>query len=187
LDRAKDSGIPLTAAGYLKPADVEAAAKIVPAMNDWIGKHNREIQCHPLLQFREGMQSLGLLRKHTGTMLLTKASLAAQCDTDRLWEHLAGRLIPKSNETFQGQATLLVLAFAAASTGYRLPFDKITALLAELGWRYSDGRSISESSVRQLPVYNVLINVIDQPITRARRDNVSAAAAALARRALAAN
>jgi hypothetical protein len=187
LDRAKDGGIPLTTAGYLKPADVEEAAKVVPTMNDWIGKHNREVQSYPLLRFREGMQSLGLLRKYKGTLLLTKAGVAAQRDAGRLWEHLAGRLTPKSDEKFEAQATLLVLAFAAASTGSRLPFDEIAALLAELGWRYSDGRSISESSVRQLPVYDVLINATDQPVTRARRDIVSPAATALARRALGGN
>ena len=84
----------MTTAGYLKPADVEEASKVVPVMNDWIGKHNREIQCYPLLRFREGVQSLGLLRKHRGTLLPTKAGVAAQRDPDRLWEHLAGRLIP---------------------------------------------------------------------------------------------
>jgi Plasmid pRiA4b ORF-3-like protein len=187
LDRAKDGGIPLTTAGYLKPGDVEEASKVVPAMNDWIGKHNREIQCYPLLRFREGVQSLGLLRKHKGTLRLTKAGVAAQRDADRLWEHLAGRLIPKSDEKFDAQATMLMLAFAAGSAGSKLPFDKITALLAELGWRYSDGRSIAESSLRQLPVHEVLINVTDQPVTRARRNIVSPAAAALARRALGGN
>jgi Plasmid pRiA4b ORF-3-like protein len=187
LDRANDGGIPLTTAGYLKPADVEEASKVVPAMNDWIGKHNREIQCYPLLRFREGVQSLGLLRKHKGTLLLTKAGVAAQRDTHRLWEHLAGRLVPKSEEKFDTQATLLMLAFAAASAGFKLPFDKTAALLAELGWRHSDGRSISESSLHQLPVYDVLINVTDQPVTRARRNIVSPAAAALARRALGGN
>lgn len=184
LNRAKDGGIPLTTAGYLKPADVEEASKVVPAMNDWIGKHNREVQCYPLLRFREGVQSLGLLRKHKGMLLLTKAGVAAQSDADRLWEHLAGRLIPKSSERFEAQATLLMLAFATASAGSRLPFDKVTALLAELGWRYSDGRSISESPLHHLPVYQVLVNVTDQPITLARRNIVSPAAAALARRAL---
>ena len=155
-------------------------------MNDWIGKHNREIQCYPLLRFREGVQSLGLLRKHKGTLLLTKAGVAAQRDTDKLWEHLAGRLIPKSDDKFDAQATMLMLALAAASAGSKLPFDKIAALLAELGWRYSDGRSISESSLRQLPVYEVLSNVTDPPVTRARR-NVVRPAAALARRALGGN
>jgi hypothetical protein len=107
----------LTTAGYLKPADVEEASKVVPVMNDWIGKHNREIQCYPLLRFREGAQPLGLLRKHKGTLLLTKAGVAAQRDADILWEHLAGRLIPKSDEKFQTQATLLMLTYAAASAG----------------------------------------------------------------------
>ena len=32
LDRAKDSGIELTSAGYLKPTDVAAASEVVPAM-----------------------------------------------------------------------------------------------------------------------------------------------------------
>jgi len=184
LDRAKDGGIALTTAGYLKPADVEEVSKVIPAMNDWIGKHNREIQCYPLLRFRESVQSLGLLRKHKGTLVLTRAGVAAQRDPNRLWEHLAGRLIPKSDEKFEAQATLLMLTFAAASAGSKLPFDKMTALLAELGWRYSDGRPISESPLRQLPVYEVLSNVTDQPVTRARRNIVSRAAAALARRAL---
>ena len=147
-------------------------------------KHNREVQCYQLLQFREGMQSVGLLREHKGALLLTKAGVAAQRDPGRLWEHLACRLTPKTNDTFQVQATLLVLAFAAASTGSRLPFDKIAALLAELGWRYSDGRSISEFSVRQVPVYDVLVNVTEQSVTWARRDIVNPAAAALARRTL---
>jgi hypothetical protein len=80
-----------------------------------------------------------------------------------------------------------MLAFAAASAGSKLPFDKMKALLAELGWRYSDGRSISESSLRRLPVYEVLINVTDQPVTHAQRNIVSPAAAALARRALSGN
>lgn len=166
LDRAHCGGIPLTTAGYLKPADVEEASKVVPAMNDWIGKRNREIQCYPLLRFREGVQSLGLLRKHKGTLLLTKAGIAVQRDADRLWEHLAGRLIPKSDDKFEAQGTLIMLAFAAASAGFKLPLDKMAALLAKLGWRYSDGRAVSESSLRRLPVYEVLINVTDQPINR---------------------
>lgn len=184
LDRARDGGIPLTTAGYLKPADVEEASKIVPVMNDWIGKHNREIQCYPLLRFRQNMQSLGLLRKYKGTLLLTKAGLAAQRNTDKLWEHLADRLIPASGEKFDTQATLLMLVFAAASADSTLPFRAIAALLSELGWCYSDGRPVSESSLHQLPAYAILTNIIDRPITRAQRNIVSPAAAALARKAL---
>lgn len=39
LDRATD-GIPLTAAGYLKPIDVETASKVVPAVGDWIARRS---------------------------------------------------------------------------------------------------------------------------------------------------
>lgn len=186
LDRAKDGGIPLTSAGYLKPADVEEASKVVPTMDDWIGMQNREVQCYPLLRFREGMQSLGLLRKHKGKLLLTKTGVAAQRDPNRLWEHLAARLIPKPKDQFEVQATLLLLAYAAASADAKLPLDVVAALLAELDWRYTDGRPIADS-LRHLPVYDILINVTDKPITRAERNIVSPAAAALARLALGGN
>ncbi|OBK31618.1 hypothetical protein A5634_13660 [Mycobacterium asiaticum] len=156
-------------------------------MNDWFGTHNREVHCYPLLRFREGVQALGLLRKYKGTLLLTKAGEAAQRDADRLSEHISHRLIPKSDKTFDAQATLLMLTFAAASAGSTLPLDKIAALLAELGWRHSDGRTPAGSSLYHLPVNEILINVTDQPVTRALRDIVSPAAAALARKALGGN
>lgn len=184
LDRAVDSGIALTAAGYLKPPDVERASEVVPVMADWLGKANRETHCGPLLRFRESLQGLGLLRKAKGTLLLTKAGQAAQRDVAALWEHLAGRLVPKDGEEFTTQATLLTLAYAAVSADADLPLGRIAALLTELGWRHEDGRAVSESALRQLPVYGVLTNVTDQPVTWHRWDAISPAAAALARRAL---
>lgn len=184
LNRAKDGGIALTAAGYLKPADVEEVSKVVPAMGDWIGKNNRENHCYPLLMFRESVQAAGLLRKNKGTLLLTRAGEAAQGDVTVLLQHLAGRLIPKAGDKFALQATLLVLAYAAAAADSELPFATITAVLGELGWRYSDGRSVTASAVRGLPVYTVMTNVTDQRVRWSRRDIVSPAAAALARKAL---
>lgn len=184
LDRAKDGGIALTAAGFLKPADVEAASEVVPVMADWIEKNNREAHCFPLLRFRESLQHLGLFRKNKGTLLLTKAGQAAQQDVDTLWEHLAGRLIPKSGDKFQTQAVLLILAYAAASADAELPLGRIAALLTELGWRHGDGRAVTEPALRHLSVCEVLTNLTDQPVTWRRRDAISPAAAALARRAL---
>jgi len=187
LDRAQDGGIALTAAGYLKPADVEAASKVVPTMNDWIGKHNREVQCYPLLRFRESMQGLGLLRKYKGTLLLTKAGQAAQRDPEKLWGYVAARMIPSTKGTFELPATLLLLTFAAVSAESTLPFGTVAALMTALGWRHSDGRPVAEPTVRNLPAYDVLMSVTDQPVTPARRNIVSSAAAALARRALGGN
>ncbi|MDZ4233218.1 MAG: plasmid pRiA4b ORF-3 family protein, partial [Dietzia sp.] len=184
LDRAKDDGIVLTAAGYLKPADVERASKIVPVMADWIGPKNREANCIPLLRFRESLQAVGLLRKNNGTLLLTKAGQSAQRDVNALWKHLAGRLIPKSGDKFETQATLLTLAYAAASANAELPLVRIAAMLTELGWRHGDGRPVTASALRHLPVYEVLINLTDQPVTLRRMNAISPAAAALARSAL---
>ena len=184
LDRAVDGGIPLTGAGYLKPADVEVASKVVPTMADWIGKNNRENHCYPLLQFREGLQYVGLLRKNKGRLLLTRAGAAAQRDLHVLWEHLAQRLIPKTGDKFPLQATLLLLAYAGASPGADLPFAQVAALLDELGWRHEDGRPVAASAVRHLDAWGLLANITDQPVTWKKWDVVSPAAAALARRAL---
>ncbi|MCV7056495.1 plasmid pRiA4b ORF-3 family protein [Mycolicibacterium gilvum] len=184
LDRAADGGIPLTGAGYLKPADVVEASKVVPVMADWIGAKNREAHCYPLLQFREAVQDLGLLRKVKGTLVLTKAGRAAQRDVNALWEHLASRSNPKPGDRFQVQASLVMLAYAAASPDKQLPLSTIAAILTELGWRHANGTPVTGSVVRDLPAYEVLINVTDQPATWRRRDIVSPIAAALARRAL---
>lgn len=187
LDRSEGGGIPLTAAGYLKPADVVEASKAVPAMDEWIGKSNREINCFPLLRFRESLQSTGLLRKNKGTLLLTKAGEAARRNNGKLVEHLASRLIPTSDDDFDLHATLLLLAYAAASPGLVVPFDKITALLAELGWRYPDGGVPDASALYRSTAWAVLKNVTDEPVTWKRGTVVSPAASALARKALGAS
>lgn len=186
LDRAVDGGIPLTGAGYLKPPDVEEAAKAVPTMADWLdfGKNNRETHCYPVLHFRRCLQDVGLLRKNKTRLLLTKAGEAAQRDVDTLWQHLAGRLVPKAGDTFGVQATLLILFYAAASADADLPFDEVAALLAELGWRHSDGRPVEGSALRHLPAWTILTNVSDRPVPWQRHNIVSPAAAALARDAL---
>jgi Plasmid pRiA4b ORF-3-like protein len=184
LCRAKDGGIPLTSAGYLKPADVEAASEIIPAMGDWIGTNNREVHCAPLLDFRKTLQSMGLLRKHKGALLLTRAGAAARRDPSKLWDHLAARLLPGSDDSFDSHATLLMLAYASSSSNSELPLNEVAAALTELGWRHSDGAPVRGSSLYRVPAYDVLINVSDRPSSWAERHRISPAAAALARAAL---
>jgi hypothetical protein len=120
LGRAKGGGIELTSAGYLKPDDDGAASQVVPAMGDWIGKNNREIHAVPLLEFRESLQVMGLLRKYKGTLLLTRAGVAAQRDPAKLWAHIAERLIPAKTGEFETVA-LLLLAYAATSPDASIP------------------------------------------------------------------
>lgn len=184
LDRAKDGGIPLTASGYLKPADVEAASKVVPGMGDWHKIPNREVRCFPLLQFRQNIQRVGLLRKHKGMLVLTRAGAVAQRDPQALWDHLAGRLLPDGEDGFDAQATVLLLVYAASSPDSHLPFAEVTAALAELGWRHPDGRTPGLETVYHLPARCLLTNTSDRPASWRDRDHVSAGAAALARAAL---
>lgn len=184
LDRADGGGIALTSAGYLKPADVEAASQVVPAMGDWVGKANRESHTVPLLDFRESLQSMGLLRKQKGRLLLTRAGAAARQDPAKLWQHLASRLVPDKPDRFETVAHLLLAAFAGTSAGAPIPREQIAAALSELGWRHSDGRPLEGYAIYRLEAFNTLINVSDHQATYGDRDLVSPAAAALARAAL---
>lgn len=185
LDRADGEGIELTSAGYLKPADVVAAAELVPEMGDWIGTNNREVHAVPLLEFRRALQSLGLLRKYKGRLRLTRAGARVRGNPAALWDFLAARLIP-TETGFAEEAALLVLAYAATTTNRPVPLHGAAAALAHLGWRRSDGHPLEARELRFIennPI-DVLENVSDTPRTFRDRDRLGPAAIALARAAL---
>jgi hypothetical protein len=186
LDRAGDDGIPLTSAGYLKPADVEAACEVVPSVSGWIGKRNREVQTWPLLEFRESLQSMGLLRKRKGRLLVTRAGAKARRDPDVLWEFLASRLVPEAGSEYQREASVTILLFAATSGGGPLPWRAVAKVLAHLGWRREGGAPLRDTDLRYVRggPYELLSNVTTAPDTRAMDQPVSPEAAALARAAL---
>lgn len=184
LNRAADGGIPLTSAGYLKPADVTAASETVPEMADWIGKNNREVNCLPLLAFRQSLQTMGLLRKYKGSLVLTKAGAAAQRDPVVLLQHLASRLVPSDPHTFECHATLLFLAQAGGSEDSWVRIGEIAEALTDLGWRTADGRGVETYEIARLAVGGVLRNICNRPRKFAEHNWVSPAAAALARAAL---
>ena len=186
LDRAKGGGITLTSAGYLPPADVEAASLVVPAMGNWIGKNNRENLAMPLLDFRRSLQKVGLLRKYKGTLLLTRAGAAAQRDPRKLWDLLATKLAsPKDG--FDSPATLLLLVYAATSVDAELPLKQITAALRELDWHHADGRELQYYELFGLPALDILINVLERSAELSGRPRISPTAACLARTALGLN
>jgi hypothetical protein len=186
LDRAGEGGVELTSAGYLKPDDVEEASRLVPSMGGWIGKHNREVHCAPLLDFRQSLQRMGLLRKYKGKLLLTRAGAAVRGRPDQLWRHLAAWLAPGGSCTFADEAGLLVLAYAATTPEDPLPRRSVVAALEHLGWRRQDGRPLEVHDlygVEHSP-YDVLLDVSPRPRTFRERDVLGPAAAALARAAL---
>ncbi|MHB1569930.1 MAG: plasmid pRiA4b ORF-3 family protein [Solirubrobacteraceae bacterium] len=183
LDQAAQGGFPLTASGYLKPVDVTAAAEVVPAMQEWIGKANREIETTPVLHFRKALQELGLLRKHKGSLLLTRAGHHSRAAWQNLWNHLADRLVPNT-DGFDTDATLLLLLYAATSPGSDLPFDTIAAALTHLGWESQDGTPIVGEDLYRLRALEVLRNVTTAPFSRGDRWRISDEGAELARAAL---
>ncbi len=141
LERIGSDGLAMTAAGWLRPDDVLAAAEIVPGGPEWIGKKNREVDTVPVHRFRLMLADLGLTRKYKGRLRLSRAGAAAYDDPDRLWRHLAQVLPSGKPGTFERQAGLLVLA-QIASTGVS-DTDAVGRALTVLGWRTSDGRRVN--------------------------------------------
>ena len=74
LLRHVGEGVTLSKAGYLPPAVVQAVYDELELGREWIGKGNREDLTPPVLQLREQVQALGLLRKARGTLAPTAAA-----------------------------------------------------------------------------------------------------------------
>lgn len=147
LDRATDVGVPLPGAGYLKPADVASFAAVLPTMDDWIFDITYEIHAQPVLGFRAFVQRTGLLRKHKGTLMLTRAGTAARNDPEALWDHLATRLIP-GKPTFDETTNILVMLHFATSPEDRHSAGPIANAMGELGWAHAKGAPVDRSDVQ---------------------------------------
>lgn len=148
LHRVGRNGLPLTAAGYLKPADVSAAFTELDLGAEWIGAGNREVHSLPVLQLRESAQRLGLVRKLNGRLLQTKAGAAAAGEPFALLEWIASRLpLGKSPQERDAGLALLTVVCAVGSNvgaGADREVDQLVAeVLSGVGWRDHDGRPIS--------------------------------------------
>lgn len=143
LDRVGDDGIKLTGAGYLPPVHVEAAMADLGLGEEWIGKGNREVQTIPVLHLRQTAQAMGLLRKHRGTLVLTKRGSAVRNDPLALWWHLAEQMPPKSRDACETQAGLILLATLAARSTED-PGTTTAKILAAIGWGGVDGSPMTQ-------------------------------------------
>lgn len=185
LDRAAMEGIQLTAAGYMKPADVRALAAVLPTSDRWSLTAAREIDAHPVQNFREAVQSVGLLRKYKGALLLTKAGAAARHSTLALWEAMSARLLPKpGHEDFERVATRVLLLYAATCPRSEPPFQLAADALTYLGWRTHGTSPVERHALYWLPATTILRNATTG--TREPRDDwqLSPVATALAKAAL---
>lgn len=153
IDRAGADGLPLTAAGYLKPADAIAFAEVVPTMQEWPFAFTRESDARPLLWFRQHLVSAGLFRKYRGTLQATKVARAGLVDPAVLWAALAARVIPARHRF--GEAASVVIAVHAATNGDgAMDADAVARTLSAAGWTHDDRGAVSERDV--YPLWNDL-------------------------------
>lgn len=108
-------GAELTAAGHLRPALVERLFTSLDMDDEWIGKGYREDLTPPVAQLRRAATLCGLVRKHKGRLVPTKAA-GGGADPIRLWRHVADHLT-RGREEIERHAAVLALLVLAADGG----------------------------------------------------------------------
>lgn len=141
LNYVPDDGLPLTAAGYLKPVDVRHLFEVLPSARLWLDRPTREIDALLLLGFREHLMVGGLLREARGSLVLTRLGRRLRRDPDGLWRHLVEKLIPKRRVFDRFAGTLLAL-HAATSADHGFDLAVILEILGDLGWSRSNGKPL---------------------------------------------
>lgn len=188
LERVGADGIKLTSAGYLPPAVVAEAFDVLALDREWIGEGNREHHTWPVLELREGAQSLGLLRKRSGRLMATVRGRALAEDPVASWQHIAERL-PLGRDDCERDAGLVALLVAAAGGddfGWDAA-DAISLILMSLGWRVVGGSMTAAVGSSQAgPTWAVLhrLGAVTKPTPYAARNVTTAAGRMFARAAL---
>jgi hypothetical protein len=122
-------------------------AEVLPDAREWIGKANRESHTMPVLDFRQSLQQLGLVRKYRGTLLLTRFGRSVRGDPERLWRQIARRLPLGKPGTVESPAGVVALVLIASSADEDRTRSSLAEALNELGWREGSG-PVSEASAR---------------------------------------
>ena len=149
LDWVGPAGRSLTAAGYLRPAEVKIVAVVVVDEQRWPFPPGREVDTLPVLHFRLLLRRLGLVRRHKGRLVRTRAGDAATGDPQALWDHLVSRL-PLGEPDSAGVVVQWLTLLLATPPG-PLPDDDLEVVavaLNALGWRSGDGEPIDARVVR---------------------------------------
>ena len=157
LERADaEGGIPLTGAGYLRPAHVEAASALLPQMTDWIGMNNREVHAVPLQMFRTSLQRAGILRKHKGALLLTRRA-RAYYRAGNVRELFLGSLVPSRYETEELAQVVLLTYVATTKPGLPLPMVEIARVFTAIIGPSESG-PVTAGEILDLPAWRLLAN-----------------------------
>lgn len=185
LERAAaPEGLPLTAAGWMKPAMLTEFMSVLPTAAGWIHSSTREIDVDPVSDFRVTLQNYRLLRKFKNSLRLTEAGKTALADPADLWAFLVERLVP-ADDDFTGSVGAVVLVHMVTS-GDRVDMETVARTMAEAGWKDRDG--IAATAHELWPIYNglwTLLGNVGPRDAEGRRDRtLSDAARAMIREAL---
>ena len=162
LERARDGGIGLTQAGYMTPEMVIAASAVVPDQDTWYGKNNRENLAVHVLDFREALQRVKLLRKYKRKLLPTRRAATAGTDPRALWELLVEALIPPQDGFERDATSLLLLHIASTRPAELVSFGQVAEELTQRGWRVAGG-PVEFMSIRNLPAVALLRSFTTAP------------------------
>ena len=139
LEVARGDGLPLTAAGYLRPAIVERLFAELGLAEEWIGKGNREDLTPPVADLRESAQRLRLLRKHKGRLLQTRRGQQLDGEPVALFAHLAESLPAGGSDAERDAGTLVLVHAAGGLPSGERTFADVAETMAMLGWRLTTG------------------------------------------------
>lgn len=118
-------GLPLTKAGYLRPADVEVVSARVLRDGSWIGKGNREDLTPPVLELREALVALRLLRVAKGRLVPVRKHAALAGEPVALVDHIASLLPLESREYAVRTAFAMMVAELAPADSLSEPEDGV--------------------------------------------------------------
>ncbi len=153
LDQAAPDGLPLTAAGYLKPTVVKRAMTGLGWLQPWNANVSTESHATPVRVVRERLQEWKLLRKSKDRLLLTPAARKLMDRPAMLWHYIADRLASPGHE---GVKLATQLGVHWELTGSQPPWkvvDEVVQLaLHERGLRTAAGADIPFDWARGLRI-----------------------------------
>lgn len=138
-------GLPLTPAGYMAPGTVRALVGEL-AWWDWDKPPRSEADVPQLMALRDFARQAGLVRRVRGRLSLTPSGRRALAEPEALWT-VAVRALSGGADFAAAVRELLLVRMLQGDVDSRAVVEELVPVLAEAGWRPSDGRDLTGDMV----------------------------------------